>query len=95
MNAMMEEGDQMQPTNSTPAELRPSGAFLRVEQGALQARIFENTGHIELTGPIGADWDPTKLSFSPYSLADGTKKCRARLCASADHRRLASDKRSL
>jgi hypothetical protein len=51
MKVLMEEGDEMQPTNSTLAELRPSGSFLKVEQGTLQVRIFENTGHIELAGP--------------------------------------------
>jgi alpha-D-xyloside xylohydrolase len=31
--------------------LQPAGAFLSFNQGKLQARIYQDTGHLELTGP--------------------------------------------
>jgi alpha-D-xyloside xylohydrolase len=31
--------------------LQPSGPFLSFDQGKLQARVYENTGHIEIAGP--------------------------------------------
>ena len=54
------------PTNNTPADLRPSGSFLSVEQGTLQARIFENTGHIELAGPdLAGAAQALRISLTP------------------------------
>src|ERR1700750_1511916 len=53
------------PTNNTSADLRPSGSFLSVEQGTLQARIFENTGHIELAGPDLAGTALATITLTP------------------------------
>ena len=45
----------MPPAQPFPQEiqwpLQPSGAFLSFDQGVLQARIYKDTGHVELAGP--------------------------------------------
>jgi len=45
----------MPPTKPFPQEiqwpLQPAGAFLSFDQGPLQARIYQDTGHVELAGP--------------------------------------------
>ena len=45
----------MPPAKPFPQEiqwpLQPAGAFLSFDQGPLQARIYQDTGHVELAGP--------------------------------------------
>src|SRR5438128_2351506 len=74
----------MQPTDSAPADLRPSGSFLRVEQGTLQARIFENTGHIELVGPdfAGAAQALTITLTPPVAKIEGQTQILGRVVSS-------------
>jgi alpha-D-xyloside xylohydrolase len=74
----------MQPTNSTPADLRPSGPFFRVDQGPLQARIFENTGHIELAGPdlAGAAQALTITLTPPVAKIEGQRQVLGRVVSS-------------
>jgi hypothetical protein len=83
-NALIEEGDQMPPTNSTMAELGPSGSFLKLEQGNLQARIFENTGHIELAGPdlAGAALALTVILNPPVAKIEGQTQILGRVVSS-------------
>src|SRR5262249_52252395 len=71
------------PTN-TPAELTPSGSFFSVEQGTLQARIFENTGHIELAGPdlSGAAQALTITLTPPMAKIDGQTQILGRVVSS-------------
>ena len=49
----------MSPAKPFPQEikwsLKPAGAFLSFDQGPLQARIYKDTGHLELVGPNLAD----------------------------------------
>src|SRR5215470_3624148 len=45
----------MPPAKPFPQEvkwpLQPGGAFLSFDQGLLEARIYQDTGHVELAGP--------------------------------------------
>jgi hypothetical protein len=77
----MQVRDQMQPTNSTAANPRPSGSFLKVEQGTLQARIFEDTGHLELTGSdlAGAALALTITLLPPVAKIEGQTQILSRV----------------
>jgi alpha-D-xyloside xylohydrolase len=74
----------MQPTNGTAVDLRRSGSFLRIEQGTLQARIFENTGHIELAGPdlAGAARALTITLTPPVAKIEGQPQILGRVVSS-------------
>jgi alpha-D-xyloside xylohydrolase len=66
------------------AELGPSGSFLKLEQGNLQARIFENTGHIELAGPdlAGAALALTVILNPPVAKIEGQTQILGRVVSS-------------
>jgi hypothetical protein len=74
----------MQSTSSTAVDLRPSGSFLMVEHGTLEARIFESTGHIELAGPdlAGAARALTITLTPPVVKIDGQPQILGRVVSS-------------
>lgn len=46
--------------------LQPSGPFLPINQGELQGRIYQNTGHIEIAGPdLAGNPAGTVVHFAP------------------------------
>src|SRR5258708_34392531 len=52
--------------------LRPAGDFLSFEQGPLQARIYKDTGHVELAGPdLGGAQFGTLIHFAPPAMRTG------------------------
>jgi alpha-D-xyloside xylohydrolase len=63
----------MSPSKPFPQDvqwtLRPAGAFLSFDQGPLQARIYEDTGHVELAGPdlVGAQFGGL-IRFAPPAI---------------------------
>jgi alpha-D-xyloside xylohydrolase len=50
----------------TSVSLRPTGPFLHVDSGPLQARIYQNSGHIELAGPdLGGAAHAVTVTIAP------------------------------
>jgi alpha-D-xyloside xylohydrolase len=67
----------MPPTKPFPQEiqwpLQPAGAFLSFDQGPLQARIYQETGHVELAGPDLAGTPAANLvRFAPPAVQTPT-----------------------
>jgi alpha-D-xyloside xylohydrolase len=49
--------------------IEPTGAFLSLDQGPLQARIFKDTGHIQVTGPdLAGAHHANTISFNPPAI---------------------------
>ena len=49
--------------------LQPSGNFLSFDSGSLQARIYQNSGHIELAGPdLANNALANVITFQPPSV---------------------------
>ena len=49
--------------------LKPSGPFLSFDVGPLQARIYQNTGHIEIAGPdLAGHAKAEVVSFAPPAI---------------------------
>ena len=62
----------MPPIDAIRADLRPSGPFLHVDQGALQARLYQDTGHIELAGPdLAGVAQATTITLGPFTARIG------------------------
>lgn len=52
--------------------LQPSGPFLSVDAGSLQARIYQNTGHIEIAGPdLAGNARANAIHFAPPAVQTG------------------------
>jgi alpha-D-xyloside xylohydrolase len=50
----------------TNVSLRPTGPFLHIDQGPLQARIYQDSGHIELVGPdLGGAAHAVTITIAP------------------------------
>jgi alpha-D-xyloside xylohydrolase len=53
-------------------DLQPAGEFLSFDQGALQARVYKTTGHLELAGPDIAGTNGANLvQFAPPAVHSG------------------------
>ena len=53
-------------SRATPDDLNPSGSFFHVEQGPLQARVYRDTGHIQLAGPdLAGAMHATTITLGP------------------------------
>jgi alpha-D-xyloside xylohydrolase len=66
----------MPPTNPFPQDihwrLQPTGAFLSFDQGLLQARIYQDTGHLELSGPnLAGEPAANIIRFAPPAVKTG------------------------
>jgi alpha-D-xyloside xylohydrolase len=49
--------------------LKPAGAFLSFDQGPLQARIYKDTGHLELVGPnLAGNAGANIIDFAPPAI---------------------------
>jgi alpha-D-xyloside xylohydrolase len=58
--------------NDVQWPLQPTGAFLSFDQGPLQARIYNDTGHLELAGPDLAGKNAANLvRFAPPAIQTG------------------------
>ena len=58
--------------NDVPWPLQPAGAFLSFDQGLLQARIYNDTGHLELAGPDLAGKNAANVvRFAPPAIQTG------------------------
>ena len=75
----------MLPSDATPSDLRPSGPFLQVDQGPLQARIYQQTGHMQLAGPdlAGAAHAVTITLAPPSARIRGEVRKLGRVLSSA------------
>jgi alpha-D-xyloside xylohydrolase len=56
----------MQPADATLDDLNPVGSFFHVDQGPLQARVYHDTGHIQLAGPdLAGAMHATTVTLGP------------------------------
>jgi alpha-D-xyloside xylohydrolase len=59
--------------NDVQWPLQPTGAFLSFDQGLLQARIYNDTGHLELAGPDLAGKNAANVvRFAPPAIQTGS-----------------------
>src|SRR5215469_10455102 len=63
----------MSPAKPFPQEiqwlLKPAGTFLSFDQGPLQARIYKDTGHLELVGPnLTGNGGANVIDFAPPAI---------------------------
>src|SRR4051794_7547445 len=75
---------QLPPPTSRSVQQGSSGSFLRIDQGPLQARIYESTGHIQLAGPnlAGTAHATTITLASPTAKIGGRTLKLGRIVAS-------------